>query len=189
MTGIPGGFCGITPPGTRTVLGPTVRRPPTSLDIPRSSSVHFSRPIKVVCRTIASADVMAITKWSISDSEKCPNWVGACRGICGVECGCRLWRARRFGSVSLRASCFGSPSLLRRALGLGTLQLSCRSMAWTNHLGGLWARIHIREVQRRSPPRIVRITDRLASCPVSQFIPKAMVSKINTKPMRMRTKV
>jgi hypothetical protein len=28
--GIPGGFCGITPPGTQTVLGPTVRRPPTS---------------------------------------------------------------------------------------------------------------------------------------------------------------
>jgi hypothetical protein len=27
--GIPGGFCGITPPRTRTVLGPTVRRPPT----------------------------------------------------------------------------------------------------------------------------------------------------------------
>jgi hypothetical protein len=65
----------------------------------------LERPaIKAVCRTIASADVMAITKWSISDSEKCPDWVGACRGICGVECGCRLWRARRFGSVSLRAS-------------------------------------------------------------------------------------
>ncbi len=58
------------------------------------------------------------------------------------------------------------------------------------HLGGLWAcRIHIREVQRRSPPRIVRITDRLASCPVSQFIPKPMVRKINTKAMPMRVKV
>jgi hypothetical protein len=29
VMGIPGGFCGITPPGTQTVLGPTVRRPPT----------------------------------------------------------------------------------------------------------------------------------------------------------------
>jgi len=30
VMGVPDGFCGITPPGTRTVLGPTLRRPPTS---------------------------------------------------------------------------------------------------------------------------------------------------------------
>jgi hypothetical protein len=59
-----------------------------------------------------------------------------------------------------------------------------------SHHGGLWARrIHMREAQRRSPPRIIRITDRRASCPVSQFIPKPMASKINTKAMPMRMKV
>src|SRR5262249_50073212 len=30
VMGVPDGFCVVTPPGTRTVLGPTVRRPPTS---------------------------------------------------------------------------------------------------------------------------------------------------------------
>jgi|SRR5262249_48539495 len=47
--GIPGGFCGITPPGTRTVnRGPTVRRPPTFY------SFSHQQPA-----------VMAVTKWSI----------------------------------------------------------------------------------------------------------------------------
>ena len=59
-----------------------------------------------------------------------------------------------------------------------------------SHHGGLWARrIHMREAQRRSPPRIIRIADRCTSCPVSQFISKPMVRKINTKAMPMRMKV
>jgi hypothetical protein len=54
-----------TPPGTRTVLGPTVRRPPTSLRQPTVgvSSFNHHQPA-----------VMAITKWSIQapSSKKSP---------------------------------------------------------------------------------------------------------------------
>jgi hypothetical protein len=62
--GVPDGFCGITPPGTRTVLGPTLRRPPTFRQpTVRLSSFSHHQPA-----------VMAITKWSIQapSSKKSP---------------------------------------------------------------------------------------------------------------------
>jgi len=64
VMGVPDGFCGITPPGTRTVLGPTLRRPPTFRQpTVRLSSFSHHQPA-----------VMAITKWSIQapSSKKSP---------------------------------------------------------------------------------------------------------------------
>jgi hypothetical protein len=111
VIGIPGGFCGMTPPGTRTVLGPTVRRPPTSsrqLTV-RVSSFSHHQPA-----------VMAITKWSIqapsskkSPAEAAQGWDVRTVAVQGLS-------YRRFRGDDLRAE-----YLARLSSMVGSLPASC----------------------------------------------------------------
>jgi hypothetical protein len=65
VVGIPGGFCGITPPGTRTVLGPYC---------PQAAHLIRQLTVRVSSFSHRQPAVMAITKWSIQapSSKKSP---------------------------------------------------------------------------------------------------------------------
>jgi hypothetical protein len=70
---IPGGFCGITPPGIRTVLGP---------DCPQAAHLIRQLTVRVSSFSHHQPAVMAITKWSIQapSSKKKPRRGGAKAG-------------------------------------------------------------------------------------------------------------